>query len=60
MRNPVGGVSRAVGFVAKMCVCHGIGEMRGLGEGPRWGRFDAMHIRGGADSAIDKTDSIDL
>jgi hypothetical protein len=60
MQNWLGGVSRAAGFVAKMCVCRGIDEKRGLGEGLGWRRFGAIHIRGGADSAIDKTDSIDL
>jgi hypothetical protein len=46
--------------VAKLCVCHGIDERRGRAEGLGCSKFGAMHIRGGADSAIDKTDSIDL
>jgi hypothetical protein len=57
MRNRLGGVGREAGFAAKMCVCHGIGEKAEQGEGRGRGRFGAMHIRGGADSA---TDSIDL
>ena len=57
MRNWLGGVSREAGFVAKMCVCHGIGERRGQGDRLGRGRFGAVHIWTGADSA---TDSIDL
>jgi hypothetical protein len=60
MRNWVSGVSREAGFVAKMCVCRGIGEKLGQGEGLGWCRFGATHFPGGTDSAIDKTDSIDL
>jgi hypothetical protein len=60
MQNWQGGVSREAGFVAKMCVCRGIDEKRAQGEGLGWRRFGATHIPGGADSAIDKTDSIDL